>query len=300
MPPRMTYIASPIDQVVNTEELADAFDLLNQAKYKLLNGGVGIIYDPATAFKASVGSIPGPEIREVNLVALDQADSVLAIMLKGVASIGVPMEVEFAVQAGKAVAILTNTASWSLQYGGDVTNLALFPLTTDGMRLAMEWLFNQAVEVERRKGSISAEPLPFMVVRDSEVNLTPKRTYDGDAGWDLIVAEDLVIPAGGQVDVPCGVAVALPEWAFGRITGRSSTLRTRGLLINEGIIDAGYRGELFALARNMNGKDVAVSAGDRLAQLIIHANDSRGVIPVELDSLPPSDRGLAGFGSTGT
>jgi dUTP pyrophosphatase len=299
MPPRMTYVASPIDQVVNTEALADAFDLLEKAKYELLNGGVAVIYDPGSAFKASIRSKPGPEIREVNSTALQQADSVLAIMPKGVASIGVPMEVEYAVQSGKDVAVLTDTASWSLQYSEDVANFALFTLTPDGMRLAVEWLLQQEEDTSR-KGTLTAEPLPFMVVRDSEVNLTPKRTYDGDAGWDLVVAVDLVIPAGEQVDVPCGVAVALPEWAFGRITGRSSTLRKRGLLINEGIIDAGYRGELFALARNMTGEDVVVSAGDRLAQLIIHTNDSRGVIPVELDGLPPSDRGTAGFGSTGT
>jgi dUTP pyrophosphatase len=297
MPPRMTYVASPIDQLVNTESLADAFDLLEKAKYELLNGGVAVIYDPGSAFKASIRSKPGPEIREVNSTALQQADSVLAIMPRGVASIGVPMEVEYAVQAGKDVAVLTDTASWSLQYSQEVVNFALFTLTPDGMRLAVEWLLNQ--ESTESKVTLAVEPLPFMVLRDSEVNLTPKRTYDGDAGWDLVVAVDLVIPADEQVDVPCGVAVALPEWSFGRITGRSSTLRKRGLLINEGIIDAGYRGELFALARNMTGEDVVVSAGDRLAQLIIHTNDSRGVIPVELDALPPSDRGHAGFGSTG-
>src|SRR4051794_4753860 len=143
MPPRMTYIASPIDQLVNTESLADAFDLLDKAKYELLNGGVAVIYDPSSAFKASTRSEPGPEIREVNSTALQQADSVLAIMPRGVASIGVPMEVEYAVQAGKDVAVLTDTASWSLQYSQEVVNFALFTLTPDGMRLAVEWLLNQ-------------------------------------------------------------------------------------------------------------------------------------------------------------
>lgn len=129
----------------------------------------------------------------------------------------------------------------------------------------------------------------------------PTRAYPDDAGYDLYVSETTTIPPGAFVDIPTGVAVQLPEWAWGMLTGRSSTLRKRGLLVNTGIIDAGYRGELYAGAFNLTQQEVVVEAGDRIAQLIILEN-STAVTEMPLipdEQLDPHDRGTNGFGSSG-
>lgn len=125
----------------------------------------------------------------------------------------------------------------------------------------------------------------------------PTKAHASDAGWDLYVAQSTEIPPGAFADVPCGVGCALPSGTWGLLTGRSSTLRNRGLLVHQGVIDEGYRGELYAGVFNL-GSDVAVvETGARIAQLIVipmHAHTG-----VFVDSLRPGERGARGFGSSG-
>lgn len=315
MPPRMAYIAAPIDQADMNDVVAFGVD---HAVFGLLDYGIEVTYSPANAFKVLAAAPAGYEVEAVNGAALDAADCVLAFLPAGVPTIGVPMEIQKAVMTGKPVAVVTDVNSWSLGglYESDV---AVFPLTHEGCMQAEVWLASHSRATER---DTDQAPLPFMIVArgqcgknwehsphpfgehmeedcDGLPDLTPLRKYDGDAGWDLVVARDTYVGPGQQVDVSMGLAVALPDWSFGRITGRSSTLRKRGLLVNEGIIDSGYRGELFALVRNMTDGGVHIRAGERVAQILVHANESRGLSPLKLDALPASDRGESGFGSTG-
>jgi len=126
----------------------------------------------------------------------------------------------------------------------------------------------------------------------------PTKAYPGDTGWDLYVSRDVVIPARSFIDIPTNIAIAMPEGLWGRITGRSSTLRKYGLLVNEGIIDNGYRGELFIGVFNLTDHDRFIPAGTRLAQLIFH----RLIEDLQWEPtmvLPPSQRQDRGFGSSG-
>ena len=125
----------------------------------------------------------------------------------------------------------------------------------------------------------------------------PRYGYPGDAGMDLAVVGEHTLAPGESRDLPTGIAVEMPEDLWGRITGRSSTLRRRGLFVNEGVIDNGYRGELLIYVTNRQSTPVTVESGDRLAQLIL---TSIWQAPGEwADELTPSERGTNGFGSTG-
>lgn len=128
---------------------------------------------------------------------------------------------------------------------------------------------------------------------------TPRRGYEGDAGFDLVVAEATTVSYGGTVDVPMGVRVEMPEGMWGLLTGRSSTLRNRGLLVNTSIIDNGYRGDLFALVRNMTEGKVEIEKGERIAQLIPMRLEAPSMELLRVDELSDSDRGVLSFGSTG-
>lgn len=155
----------------------------------------------------------------------------------------------------------------------------------------------------RRQGSgvletVPLRPLGFALL--TPLAKLPTRTYADDAGFDLYVVEDTIIPAGAFVDVPLGVSVGLPLGVWGRITGRSSTLRTYNLLVNEGIIDTGYTGPLFAGVRNLSDAPVVVAAEARIAQLILHTNTTLNYQAIEVDGHADTARGVKGFGSSGT
>lgn len=137
------------------------------------------------------------------------------------------------------------------------------------------------------------EVMPY--TSDSGFELT--KAYDGDAGFDLPVAGDWYIEPGVSHDIPTGIRVAIPEGYYGRITGRSSAHRKHGITVREGIIDSGFRGELFTYMTNENAHGVELNHGQRLAQLII--SPVPAIHPALAESLPESERGAKGFGSSG-
>jgi dUTP pyrophosphatase len=138
----------------------------------------------------------------------------------------------------------------------------------------------------------------FQILSSGGNPRVPTKAYPDDAGWDLYVSRDVVIPAYSFIDIHTDIAIAMPEGLWGRITGRSSTLRKYGLLVNEGIIDNGYRGELFIGVFNLTNHDRFIPAGTRLAQFIFH----QLVEDLQWEPtmvLPPSQRQNKGFGSSG-
>jgi dUTPase len=144
----------------------------------------------------------------------------------------------------------------------------------------------------------------------------PAPAYLHDCGLDLALAEDVVIDVGGTVNAATGVAVALPPNTFGWITGRSSTWAKHGLIVMPGIIDETWRGELRVLmyrprrdtprtfdSNNGTPARLHLPAGTRVAQLIVLPNLLEQVevvtLPKELN-LPEGERGVRGFGSSGS
>lgn len=127
----------------------------------------------------------------------------------------------------------------------------------------------------------------------------PFKKHIGDAGWDLYTSRECVIPAGETMDVHTDIRVDMPPYLYARITGRSSTLRTHKLLVNEAIIDNGYTGELFVCIHNMADKPFRVKKGMRLAQLLFYTIEDVRWSEVKEITPTPGKRGNDGFGSTG-
>ena len=121
-------------------------------------------------------------------------------------------------------------------------------------------------------------------------------THPGDAGVDLRVRESVLIPSGGTIKVGLAVAIQLPPGTVGWITSRSSAA-LEGLLVHEGKIDSGYRGEIHAIIANPTKETAVVEIGTRICQLL--------VIPIvppaweRAEELDLTQRGADGFGSTG-
>ena len=127
----------------------------------------------------------------------------------------------------------------------------------------------------------------------------PTKAHAGDAGWDLYVSRPCTIAPGEVADVHTDVSMRMPPFLYARITGRSSSLRKLRLLVNEGIIDNGYTGELFVCACNMGDCPVVLEPGMRVAQILFHSIEDVRWSEVERLAESRDGRGSDGFGSTG-
>lgn len=125
---------------------------------------------------------------------------------------------------------------------------------------------------------------------------TPQRTRAGDAGFDLYADAGGFLAPGVVVGIPTGVAVALPEGCAGCVWPRSG-LASKGIGVLGGLIDPNYRGEIKVLLINHSGRAEVVEKGDRIAQLLVTPFYTGDVETV--DELPDTERGAAGFGSSG-
>ena len=132
-----------------------------------------------------------------------------------------------------------------------------------------------------------------LVYPDAQV---PTRAHAGDAGYDLYSYINVSIPAHETVLVETGICIAVPSGTYGRIAPRSG-LSTKGIMVNAGVVDKGYRGMIKVVLHNMKEMSYEIKKGDRIAQLIIEVIMTPDVCVVE--SLDVSARGDLGFGSSG-
>ncbi len=133
---------------------------------------------------------------------------------------------------------------------------------------------------------------------DASVRL-PSYAHPGDAGLDLCAVEEVSLAPGQRAAVGTGLAVAIPEGWVGLVHPRSGLALQHGLTVLNapGTVDAGYRGELKVLLVNLGGERVTISAGARIAQLLLQ-RVGRALV-CESDRLEETERGAGGFGSTG-
>lgn len=142
--------------------------------------------------------------------------------------------------------------------------------------------------------------LPLLIKRLDSTLPLPSYAHEGDAGLDLYAAEDCMLAPLARGLVRTGIAVAIPEGYAGFVQPRSGLALTRGLsFVNTpGLIDSHYRGEIKLIAINTDAtQHLVIVKGERIAQLVIQRVER--VTPAEVDELPETERGGAGFGSTG-
>jgi dUTP pyrophosphatase len=127
----------------------------------------------------------------------------------------------------------------------------------------------------------------------------PDRAYPGDAGLDLAACERVELGPGERALVPTGLAVAIPEGFAGFVQPRSGLAIHHGIAVvnSPGLVDSGYRGELRVVLLNTDRHErFVIEVGERIAQLVVLAVPEVDLL--EVDELPPSERGVRGFGSS--
>lgn len=143
-----------------------------------------------------------------------------------------------------------------------------------------------------------------MVIESVDVPIiaahVPVYAHPGDAGTDLVSAEELRLGPGERALVATGVRIALPDGYVAFVVPRSGLAAKHGITIVNapGTVDAGYRGEIKVSLLNTDATEpYDIAVGDRIAQLIVMPVPRVRFVPV--DELPESARGEGGFGSTG-
>jgi dUTP pyrophosphatase len=137
----------------------------------------------------------------------------------------------------------------------------------------------------------------------------PARQTDGAAGHDLYAAHGVdgnAVPIclwpGERTIIPTGISLGLPPGVCGWITPRSGLAAKHSVTVLNapGLIDSDYRGEIKVILAHVGDKsldEVRINRGDRIAQLVIQHIADVSLSAVE--SLPETERGDGGFGSTG-
>lgn len=145
-------------------------------------------------------------------------------------------------------------------------------------------------------------PVQVQVLPHAQDLPLPAPATPGSAGIDLCAAigADVALQRFTVQSIKTGLALALPTGYQAEVRARSGLARRHGLIVVNapGTIDADYRGEIEVLLMLLGDAPLTLRRGDRIAQLVI----TPCVHPAfeRVQTLPPSQRGSGGFGSTGS
>ena len=130
----------------------------------------------------------------------------------------------------------------------------------------------------------------------------PKYETSGSSGMDLTanIENEIEIAPGKSSIISTGLAISVPKYFEIQIRPRSGLAAKNqiSVLNTPGTIDSDYRGELKVILINLSDKVFKIEKGLRIAQMVL--------CPVvkatlkEVDTLEKTERGIKGFGSTGT
>lgn len=143
-------------------------------------------------------------------------------------------------------------------------------------------------------------PTPPLEIRyTAETGLDPRRAHDDDAALDLRSAENVTILPGCRKKISTSVHLELPTGHAAIIKGRSGLATNHGANPLGGVIDSGYRGEIFITLHNTdNANPININRGDRIAQMLITEVPSTTLTKIKQVN-PDTSRGTNGHGSTG-
>ena len=143
---------------------------------------------------------------------------------------------------------------------------------------------------------------PMNIKKLNEKAMIPTYGSASAAGADLYACEEteVTILPGETKLIHTGIAMEIPEGLVGLIYARSGLATKKGLApANKvGVVDSDYRGEIMVALHNHTDEEKTVEGGERIAQLVI--------VPYlacdfcEVSELDETERGVGGFGSTGT
>lgn len=183
--------------------------------------------------------------------------------------------------------------------------------------------------IEREDNGLMTNDLVFAKVRPDAIIPTKENE---NAGYDLYANFDkdyMIIPAHTTKLIPTGIACAMCDKYYMQIEERGST-GSKGIKKSAGVVDSGYRNEIFVAISNVNKDDLIISKyatldelqtkhsedidlflvsdnpiiypySKAIAQGVIHEVPKMNVYEISYKDLQkiPSKRGMGSLGSSG-
>lgn len=125
-----------------------------------------------------------------------------------------------------------------------------------------------------------------------------------NAGIDIYLPSDSIVGQGESQLLRLGIQARMVclqtlKDVHYKLLPRSSIYKYNLIMMNSvGLIDRGYRGELGAPIHNLGKTECRLEKGQRLFQIV--SPDLGNIVQVKIvKSLPITQRGIGGFGSTG-
>lgn len=140
------------------------------------------------------------------------------------------------------------------------------------------------------------------IVKMNELAKIPTCGSKKSAGYDLyacITDNEITIKPHTTEKIHTGIQVKSPKNHFGAIFARSGLATKQSLRPANcvGVVDEDYTGEIMVALHNDSDTSQVIKNGDRIAQLVFIKY--KKVKWKECESLPSTERGSGGFGSTG-
>jgi dUTP pyrophosphatase len=142
----------------------------------------------------------------------------------------------------------------------------------------------------------------------------PEFAHDTDTGADLFTCEDLILLPKEKGIAKTGLIFDIPQgWGFQIRNKSGNTVKgvpvkvVRGKEVIEiraditvylGTVDQGYRNEVGIMVKNEEDFPVIIPKGVKLAQMVLEQIHQCKF--EEVDEVSETERGLGGFGSTGS
>ena len=139
--------------------------------------------------------------------------------------------------------------------------------------------------------------MSIKIVMDEGAYL-PERAHRTDAGLDLKTREKVVLWGGKSHIFDTGVHIEMPHGYYGKIESKSGLNVKQSIVSCGGVIDEGYTGSIWVKLYNLSDYSYTFEPGDKIAQLIIQPYIVEDGFEI-VNSLTATERGDAGFGSTG-
>ena len=144
--------------------------------------------------------------------------------------------------------------------------------------------------------------MKIQVKRDNEKLQLPNYANPGDAGMDVRadIERPIVLNTLERAIIPTGIKMAIPDGYEMQVRPRSGLAAKHGISVcnTPGTIGSKFRNTICVILINLSTKPFVINPGDRIAQIVL--NKFETIEWEEVDELDETERGLNGFGSSGT